>query len=240
MPKSNSNSNSNDYIDPRKMGPYNINPNSTNHPKHDQAYINMNSRKKSINQMVRMDPNSRAAMGTLRRSQINPNVPYGMSPSLTPVSRTLTRGARTPKSRLSSVNLNSESNLSSIPWDAESSFEPIDSVASSLSSISMHDSNSNSNSNYNQNWNSGYNSDETMNSFSTFGNRSRNFSPRRMAKNKGKYKEKRGTYNASTNYNRNNDGMFPFLGFRRFEKGTMSKGSKRSKSKTKKTKNKKD
>jgi len=60
-----------------------------------------------------------------------------------------------------------------------------------------------------------------------------------MARNKGKYKEKRGTYNASTNYNRNNDGMFPFLGFRRFEKGTMSKGSKRSKSKTKR-KNKKD
>jgi hypothetical protein len=240
MPRSNSNSNSTDYIDPRKMGPYNINPNSTNHPKHDQAYINMTKRKGDINQMVRMSPGSRVALGTLRRSQINPNVPYGMSPALTPVSRTLTRGARTPKSRLNSVNLNYESNLSSIPWDAQSSFEPIDSVASSLSSISMH--NSNSNSNYNQNWNSGYNSDETMNSFSTFGNRSRNFSPRRMAKNKGKYKEKRGAHNASTNYNRNNDGMFPFLGYRRFEKGTMSKASKRSKSKskTKKVKNKTD
>ena len=241
-PNSNSNSNSSDYVDPRKLGPYNINPNSTNHPKHDQAYINMNARKKSINQMVRMSPGSRVALGDLRRSQINPNVPYGMSPSLTPVSRTLTRGARTPKSRLSSVNLNSESNLSSIDWDAQSAFEPIDSLASSLSSISMQNSNSNSNnSNYNQDYNSGYNSDETMNSFSTFGNRSRNFSPRRMAKNKGKYKEKRGTYNASTNFNRNNDGMFPFLGYKRFEKGTMSKASKKSKrSKTKKVKNKAD
>ena len=239
-PNSNSNSNSRHDLDPRKLGPYNINPNSTNHPKHDQAYINMNSRKKSINQMIRISPGSRVALGTLRRSQINPNVPYGMSPALTPISRTLTRGARTPKSRLSSVNLNSESNLSSIPWDAQSSFEPIDAVASSLSSISMQNSNSNSNSSYNQNWNSGYNSDETMNSFSTFGNRSRNFSPRRMAKNKGMYKEKRGAHNASTNYNRNNDGMFPFLGHRRLERGTMSKGSKRSKSKTKKVKNKTD
>ena len=79
-----------------------------------------------------------------------------------------------------------------------------------------------------------------MNSFSTFGNRSRNFSPRRMAKNKGKYKEKRATYNASTNWNRNNNGNFPFLGHRRFEKGTMSKASKKSKSKTKKVKNKTD
>lgn len=219
MPKSNSNSN--DYIDPRKMGPYNVHPNSTNHPKHDNAYINMNRRKKTINQMVRMDPNSRAALGTLRRRQIGPGIPYGRS---------------------AASSRRNNSNLSSINWNTNSPFAPIDSLASSLSSISMQNSNSNLSSNYNQDFNSGYNSDETMNSFSTFGNRSRNFSPRRMAKNKGKYKEKRGAHNASTNYNRNNDGMFPFLGYRRFEKGTMSKGSKRSKSKskTKKVKNKTD
>lgn len=226
----NSNSNSNNYIDPRKLGPYNIHPNSTNHPKHDKAYINMNARKKSINQMVRMSPGTRFSLGALRRSQINPNVPYGMSPALTPFSRGRTRGARTPSSNLSSFNWNSESNqssnLSSIPWDGESSFEPIDSLASSLSSITLQNSNSNSN-------NSGYNS----NSNGILSNLSSNFGSRR-----GSFSSKKSTrplFNAGPNWNRNNNGNFPFLGYRRFEKGTMSKGSKRSKSKTKR-KNKTD
>ena len=175
----NSNSNSSDYIDPRKLGPYNINPNSTNHPNHDQAYINMNARKKSINQMLRMNRGTRISLGDLRRSQINPNVPYGMSPALTHVSRGRTRGTRTP---MSPFNWNSESNqsshLSSIPWDAQSAFEPIDSLASSLSSISMHNSNSDgtrsATSNFNNSgYNSNLNSNSNWNNFSSFGTRSR-------------------------------------------------------------------
>ena len=146
-----------------------------------------------------MSPGTRFSLGALRRSQINPNVPYGMSPALTPFSRGRTRGARTPSSNLSSFNWNSESNqssnLSSIPWDGQSSFEPIDSLASS-----------------------------------NFGSRRGSFSSK---------KSTRPLFNAGPNWNRNNNGNFPFLGYRRFEKGTMSKGSKRSKSKTKR-KNKTD